>query len=186
MCSQKIKWRFPSSCYVLIGPATPRLLSCRLCLTCGRSVCVVALLNSLDRLICRQMQQKAPIDVADALKLLSGGKAFQSPLVRKYAVDVLRTASDEELHILLLQLVQALRYEPTTGSGAGGELMLDKSVSGAEELFEDGAVKALPSTLVAAEDDKEDSKEYSLHLLSPLGQFLVERACSSTTGRLCA
>lgn len=47
-----------------------------------------------------------------ALKLLSGGKAFSYPLVRKYAVEVLESANDSELLILLLQLVQALRYEP--------------------------------------------------------------------------
>jgi hypothetical protein len=58
------------------------------------------------------LQEKAPIEVSAALKLLSGGKSFSYPLVRKYAVEVLESANDSELLILLLQLVQALRYEP--------------------------------------------------------------------------
>mmetsp|Transcript_6861 Transcript_6861/g.11418 ORF Transcript_6861/g.11418 Transcript_6861/m.11418 type:complete len:873 (+) Transcript_6861:547-3165(+) len=118
-------------------------------------------------------KQKAPIDVADALKLLSGGKAFQSPLVRQYAVDVLRNASDEELHILLLQLVQALRYEPIIGTGADKER---------EKAVTDENPDDLKASLVKdnMELDKDD-KEYSLEILSPLGRFLVERACASTT-----
>jgi hypothetical protein len=120
--------------------------------------------------------------VADALKLLSGGEAFQSPLVRKYAVAVLSNASDEELHILLLQLVQALRYEPAmgVGSGKGEERLTDKDDK--DEQFSLG-VNTTPSgeEFDLYKDEKED-KVYSLSLLSPLGRFLVERACSSTTG----
>jgi Phosphoinositide 3-kinase family, accessory domain (PIK domain) len=33
-------------------------------------------------------------------------------VVRRFAVDALRTASDQELLAYMLQLVQALRYEP--------------------------------------------------------------------------
>ena len=39
-------------------------------------------------------------------------KAFEHPYVREFAVEVLRAASDAELLTFLLQLVQALRYEP--------------------------------------------------------------------------
>ena len=119
-------------------------------------------------------QQKAPIDVADALKLLSGGEAFQSPLVRKYAVDVLRKASDEELHILLLQLVQALRYEPVMGA-AGSDKEGGEEQQGAREDEEEEEKKD-------EEEKEEDRHVYSMSVLSPLGRFLVERACSSTTG----
>ena len=58
--------------------------------------------------------KKAPIEVADALKLLGRERMFQNPLVRAFAVDVLRAATDEELQQFLLQLVQALKYEPVT------------------------------------------------------------------------
>ncbi|KAK4561674.1 Phosphatidylinositol (PI) 3-kinase [Recurvomyces mirabilis] len=50
------------------------------------------------------------IDVDDALELL--GPGVQNPTVRAYAVDRLRKADDEELLLYLLQLVQALKFEP--------------------------------------------------------------------------
>ncbi|XP_033633961.1 phosphatidylinositol 3-kinase catalytic subunit type 3-like [Asterias rubens] len=50
-----------------------------------------------------------PIDVADALELLS--PQFKNPTVRRYAVSRLKQADDEELLLYLLQLVQALKYE---------------------------------------------------------------------------
>ena len=43
-------------------------------------------------------------------------KAFEHPFVREFAVEVLRAASDSELLTFLLQLVQALRYEPFSAS----------------------------------------------------------------------
>lgn len=49
------------------------------------------------------------IDIDDALELL--GPNFKHPAVRGYAVDRLRKASDHELELYLLQLVQALRFE---------------------------------------------------------------------------
>jgi len=57
--------------------------------------------------------RRAPIEVEDALKLLSREKCFEHPCVREYAVGILQTASDDELLSFLLQLVQALRYEPS-------------------------------------------------------------------------
>lgn len=127
---------------------------------------------------CPTKQQKAPIDVADALKLLSGGEAFQSPLVRKYAVDVLRGASDDELHILLLQLVQALRYEPVVSDDTtAADTITDTDTSTNTAAIEDSAEDLLDDV-----DAKEDSKVFSMAVLSPLGRFLVERACSSTAG----
>lgn len=50
-----------------------------------------------------------PMDVEDALELLT--PTFTHPAVRKYAVNRLRQADDEELLLYLLQLVQALKYE---------------------------------------------------------------------------
>jgi len=59
-----------------------------------------------------QWKAKAPIDISDALRLLGHERAFQAPVVRQYAVETLKKASDEDLLTFLLQLVQALRYEP--------------------------------------------------------------------------
>ena len=54
--------------------------------------------------------QWAPMDVEDALELL--GPSFTDPTLRQYAVDRMREAPDSELQLYLLQLVQALKYEP--------------------------------------------------------------------------
>ncbi len=57
-------------------------------------------------------QARAPLDVAEALKLLGKERAFQNALVRAYAVECVDAATDDELQLYLLQLVQALKYEP--------------------------------------------------------------------------
>ncbi|XP_052794304.1 phosphatidylinositol 3-kinase catalytic subunit type 3-like isoform X2 [Mya arenaria] len=51
----------------------------------------------------------SPMDVEDALELLT--PTFSHPAVRKYAVNRLRQADDDDLLLYLLQLVQALKYE---------------------------------------------------------------------------
>jgi phosphatidylinositol 3-kinase len=58
-----------------------------------------------------QWRKRSPIEVTDALKLLGKHVAFQTNLVRDYAIDTLAAASDSELRLYLLQLVQALKYE---------------------------------------------------------------------------
>ncbi|KAM3416800.1 Phosphatidylinositol 3-kinase VPS34 [Cercospora zeina] len=66
----------------------------------------------------------AEIDVDDALELL--GPSVRNPSVRAYAVDRLRKADDEELLLYLLQLVQALKFEPAR---AGEEDETDSSLA---------------------------------------------------------
>jgi phosphatidylinositol 3-kinase len=58
-----------------------------------------------------QWRMRSPIEVTDALKLLGKNVAFQTNLVRDYAIDTLALAPDSELRLYLLQLVQALKYE---------------------------------------------------------------------------
>ncbi|CAM9679195.1 unnamed protein product, partial [Ectocarpus sp. 4 AP-2014] len=48
--------------------------------------------------------RRAPIDAPDALKLLGRERTFQAEVVRRFAVDALRRASDDELLAFLLQL----------------------------------------------------------------------------------
>jgi phosphatidylinositol 3-kinase len=73
-----------------------------------------------------QWRKRSPIEVTDALKLLGKHVAFQTNLVRDYAIDTLAAAPDSELRLYLLQLVQALKYEsteapePTTPTGGLG------------------------------------------------------------------
>lgn len=71
--------------------------------------------------ICLQLEAKQavelidawePIDLDDSLELLSAIHAH--PSVRGYAVSQLQRADNEELLLYLLQLVQALKYEPAT------------------------------------------------------------------------
>lgn len=63
-----------------------------------------------------QWRKRSPIEVTDALKLLGKNVAFQTSLVRSYAIDTLAAAPDSELRLYLLQLVQALKYENMDGS----------------------------------------------------------------------
>ncbi|VEU44430.1 unnamed protein product [Pseudo-nitzschia multistriata] len=58
-----------------------------------------------------QWRKRSPIAVTDALKLLGKQVAYQTNLVRAYAIDTLEAAPDEELGLYLLQLVQALKFE---------------------------------------------------------------------------
>ncbi len=66
-----------------------------------------------------QWRKRSPINVSDALKLLGKNVAFQTGLVRAYAIDTLAAAPDAELELYLLQLVQALKYEHEH-DGVGG------------------------------------------------------------------
>ena len=60
------------------------------------------------------MSKWARISVADALELLSPDYPVEA--VRAHAVAALKSTSEEELLYFLLQLVQALRYEPSVDS----------------------------------------------------------------------
>eukprot|EP00039_Didymoeca_costata_P030435 m.29521 g.29521 ORF g.29521 m.29521 type:complete len:822 (+) comp8111_c0_seq1:174-2639(+) len=60
------------------------------------------------------MQKWEPIEVDDALELL--GPTFSHTAVRGYAVSRLEKAHDDDLMLYLLQLVQALKYEPMAPS----------------------------------------------------------------------
>ncbi|CAJ1368025.1 unnamed protein product [Effrenium voratum] len=69
----------------------------------------------------------SPVDIDDALELLS--KDFQGLLeVRRHAVQRLETASDADLQLYLLQLVQALRYEPEVDEG-GQAFLIRRAVN---------------------------------------------------------
>ena len=114
-------------------------------------------------------KSKAPIDVADALKLLSNEREFQNAVIRQYAVDVLRAATDEELHLFLLQLVQALRYEPLHSSDQG------KDDDESERSF---AASNAISNLTSSMDLSLISRERDTSV-SPLAAFLFERAGAS-------
>lgn len=93
----------------------------------------------IDHAEARQAIQLLPkwteIDVDDALELL--GPTFDNSTVRAYAVDRLRKADDEELLLYLLQLVQALKFEP-------------KSFEAIEEADTDGSFDSSLATFLVS------------------------------------
>lgn len=76
-----------------------------------------------------QWRQRSPIEVTDALKLLGKHVAFQTNLVRSYAIDTLDRSSDEELSLYLLQLVQALKYDDVIGEDQNASQKLSSLAS---------------------------------------------------------
>lgn len=86
-----------------------------------------------------QWRKRSPINVSDALKLLGKNVAFQTGLVRAYAIDTLAAAPDAELELYLLQLVQALKYEHEHDGGSGRRKKEDKTSSLGDFLIERAA-----------------------------------------------
>ena len=131
--------------------------------------------------------RRAPIDAPDALKLLGRERTFQAEVVRRFAVDALRRASDDELLAFLLQLVQALRYQAggdgvvpgasgaasgaAVGSGGGG----GGGGAGAGGRGA-GGTGAVPTTDGSGDGGGVGGAGGGV---SPLAQFLIERACKS-------
>lgn len=112
--------------------------------------------------------------------------------MREFAVNVLRSASDEELLTFLLQLVQALRYEPAGSTGPVASASLPQGNSSEDLLQTDymlvGASMIQPSTQEGFEQPQQvnvsnhsamEVKISKVSNLSPLGNFLLERACNS-------
>ncbi|GAX24386.1 phosphatidylinositol 3-kinase [Fistulifera solaris] len=101
-----------------------------------------------------QWRKRSPIEVTDALKLLGKHVAFQTNLVRDYAIDTLAAAPDSELRLYLLQLVQALKYESNGSSN-----------------------RASPTSVSATRAKAIDSA--STQSVSSLAAFLINRAAMS-------
>lgn len=111
---------------------------------------------------------RAPIDISDALKLLGCDKAFQRASVRGYAVEVLKKATDHELRMFLSQLVQALRYDIAMQKiAANGPNNNDLGMS----QQQDGM----------SSDDNSNAQHHGNNKMSPLANFLIDRACVSVS-----
>ena len=74
-------------------------------------------------------KKRSPIEVTDALKLLGKHVAFQTNLVRSYAIDTLDRSGDDELSLYLLQLVQALKYDDLPSEAEEKEMDSKKELS---------------------------------------------------------
>lgn len=100
------------------------------------------------------MEEWEHIELEDALELLTLSFARYSG-VRAFAVSRLESASDEELAIFLMQLVQALRYDK------------------------------LAMTLSTAQNNAGGTETTSSGSLSELAVFLIDRACANNVIATC-
>lgn len=119
-------------------------------------------------------------------------------------MEVLRSASDDELLLFLLQLVQALRYEPASSLAHAEAVTIEAStptVATVVTASADSTTKTTDTIDVAVEQTANGIKSMaiqsntdagssdksngpapgsgSLSNLSPLGKFLIDRACKS-------
>ncbi|SCV04057.1 LANO_0G07888g1_1 [Lachancea nothofagi CBS 11611] len=117
----------------------------------------------------------AEIDIEDAIELLRS--AYKNLSLRSYAVNRLKKASDNELELYLLQLVQAVCFEsasPLSDKSASEFTIVDVTQSGAavlpspkfDQLNGTNSVNSIESTTMGQ----------SSVLISPLAEFLIRRA----------
>lgn len=114
-----------------------------------------------------------PPDPEDALELL--GPAFTHQAIRRYAIERLNHAPDDDLMLYLLQLVQALKYEDFEMIRVASELLVkanEKEESKSSSVEMSGQSIPVTSSTVAAEVE-----EYP----TGLATFLITRACQNST-----
>ncbi|CAF1030237.1 unnamed protein product [Adineta ricciae] len=116
------------------------------------------------------LQQWVTMDTEDALELL--GPTYHDPKVRSYAVARLRQASDEDLLLYLLQLVQALRYERYDLINAS---VID-SIPEEQSSVSNGLYENFASAIGQSDSTSSDSSKSSLPEVD-LSTFLIQRAC---------
>lgn len=122
------------------------------------------------------MQQWVPMAVEDSLQLLS--PAFTHPAVRRYAISRLRQASDDDLLLYLLQLVQALKYEDFYEINEAYKKMQMK-----ESCSSDSEHKEMSASGISKSHDTEISKsnsETGQDEDKNLASFLIYRACHNS------
>jgi len=115
-------------------------------------------------------------DMAYALRLLSQEKEFQHPVVRSFAVRRLEQAHDEELEMYLLQLVAALRYEPTFDQQSPDGPSPASSASPSSAPRATNKPASPPSRGTSPSRGGSGGGDGSKLNLSPLAEFLVRRA----------
>lgn len=91
----------------------------------------------------------------------------QHPAVRAYGVSVLSDAEDGELQVLLLQLVQALRYEPELQVGVRYHSPERRSPADAPGFDRSTSSTLLGSTTLGSDEGA----------ASPRGDSAYERCC---------
>ncbi len=133
----------------------------------------------------------APMDPEDALELL--GPDYRHPGVRRYAVQRLRQATDQDLQLYLLQLVQALKYERIVDQTSSASSSLSKATLAAPRGDENSTSTASNNScssngngneegiIKSTEGDGEGTTVVpaapTASNLTGLAAFLIERAC---------
>nr|CAD7401153.1 unnamed protein product [Timema poppensis] len=126
------------------------------------------------------LQQWAPMDVEDALELLSSN--FTHPAVRRYAVTRLKQAPDEDLLLYLVQLVQALNREREGKEATADPAAIKKSMSFQQGTRGESVPLARSSSLVESLTTAMtplDNTSTDIHM--DLATFLIQRACQNST-----
>lgn len=134
------------------------------------------------------MDNWSEIDIEDAIELL--GPHFTNISVRSYAVNRLKKASDQELELYLLQLVQALCFENTSNlaysSNSEFTIVNDVNNSQSQNFLQSVQVTKSFSDSVPKSKMKnrtnnslEDSENQIPVVISPLAEFLINRALNN-------
>ncbi|KAG0664479.1 Phosphatidylinositol (PI) 3-kinase [Maudiozyma exigua] len=121
------------------------------------------------------MDSWAEIDIDDAIGLL--GSSFTNLSVRSYAVNRLKKASDKELELYLLQLVQAVCFENQNTFSNNTEYSEYQMVN--DSVVTSSSITHKHQTLlksVNAIDDEHSESEERIVVISPLSEFLIRRA----------
>lgn len=121
------------------------------------------------------MDSWAEIDIDDAIELL--GSTFKDISVRSYAVNRLKKASDKELELYLLQLVQAVCFENLS-------TMLNNTDNSEYQIVGNSQVavstmtqerQTILSSVHSVDENKSELEETTI-MISPLAEFLIRRA----------
>uniref|UniRef100_A0A182LW68 Phosphatidylinositol 3-kinase catalytic subunit type 3 n=1 Tax=Anopheles culicifacies TaxID=139723 RepID=A0A182LW68_9DIPT len=130
------------------------------------------------------LESWSPMDVEDALELLNS--TFRHPVVRWYAITRLNEASDEYLLLYLLQLVQALKYEPfdepnslSARPPSDGRQIFQSYDESTEAQFDD--LQTDNAGISDTNVEEEIKNRYQSSNVNNLANFLVERACKNPT-----
>ncbi|GIY14385.1 phosphatidylinositol 3-kinase catalytic subunit type 3, partial [Caerostris extrusa] len=146
--------------------------------------CVNWKINSEEKQALDLLARWQAMDVEDALELLS--PQYTHPIVRKYAVTRLKQASDEDLLMYLLQLVQALKYEnfdeikrafKQQTDAIGSEKRRSSSQTSCDSEKHDSFVDSSPST--SEPNSLEPSFPAIRNMDIDLATFLIDRACAN-------
>uniref|UniRef100_A0A182N8W1 Phosphatidylinositol 3-kinase catalytic subunit type 3 n=1 Tax=Anopheles dirus TaxID=7168 RepID=A0A182N8W1_9DIPT len=130
------------------------------------------------------LENWSPMDVEDALELLNS--TFRHPVVRWYAITRLNEASDEYLLLYLLQLVQALKYEPfdessnfSARSPTERKEIFQSYDESSEVQYDD--LQSDNAGIAGNAAEGEIKNRYHSSNANNLANFLIERACKNPT-----